>query len=103
MCGHVAALETVILNLKLVVNPGVEPDELYLRPGQWIPWMGVTVLGTMVALSGVMLVLHLKEKVHLLRSLTSCPLWINLCVAYYLFLFCALGAGSDRDVRTKAR
>ncbi|KAI9462517.1 hypothetical protein F5148DRAFT_1213282 [Russula earlei] len=64
--GRVAALEMVIPNSKLVITPGVEPDqwhkELYLRPGQWIPWVGVTVLGTMVALAGVVLVLHLNEK-----------------------------------------
>ncbi|KAH9961067.1 hypothetical protein BC827DRAFT_354011 [Russula dissimulans] len=64
--GRVAALEMVIPNSKLVINPGAEPDEwhkeLYLRPGRWIPWVGVTVLGTMVALAGVVLVLHLNEK-----------------------------------------
>jgi integrin alpha FG-GAP repeat containing protein 1 len=67
---RVAALEMVIPNSKLVINPGQAPDEwhkeLYLRPGQWIPWVGVTVLGTMVALAGVVLVLHLNEKVRVL-------------------------------------
>jgi len=91
MCGRVAALEMVMPNSKLVVNPGVEPDELYLHPGQWIPWMGVAVLGTMVALSDVVLVLHLKEKVRLLHSLTSRPLWMNSCVAHYIFFSRALG------------
>ena len=73
---RVAALEMVIPNSKLVINPGAEPDEwhkeLYLRPGRWIPWVGVTVLGTMVALAGVVLVLHLNEKVrhHLLFFFT---------------------------------
>ena len=65
--GRVAALEMVIPNSKLVINPGATPNEwhkeLYLRPGQWIPWVGATVLGTMVALAGVVLVLHLNEKV----------------------------------------
>ena len=63
----------VIPNSKIVINPGTTPDEwhkeLYLRPGQWIPWVGVTVLGSMVALAGVVLVLHLNEKV---RSLGLC-------------------------------
>lgn len=63
---RVAALEMVIPNSKLVINPGLGPGEwhkeLYLRPGQWIPWVGVSVLGTMVALAGVVLVLHLNEK-----------------------------------------
>ena len=65
--GRVAALEMVIPNSKLVINPGATPDEwhkeLYLRPGRWIPWVGATVLGTMMALAGVVLVLHLNEKV----------------------------------------
>ncbi|KAH9979777.1 hypothetical protein BJV77DRAFT_1048772 [Russula vinacea] len=64
--GRIAALEMVIPNSKIVINPGTTPDEwhkeLYLRPGQWIPWVGVTVLGSMVALAGVVLVLHLNEK-----------------------------------------
>ena len=79
--GRVAALEMVILISKLVANPGVEPDEwhkkLYLHPGQWILWAGVTVLGTMVVLSGIRACLHLNEKVRLLRSL-----WIISCVAH---------------------
>ena len=62
----------VIPNSKLVINPGAEPDEwhkeLYLRPGQWIPWVGVTVVGTMVAVSGIVLVLHLNGKVRLPRD-----------------------------------
>jgi hypothetical protein len=57
----------VIPNSKLVINPGARPEEwhkeLYLRPGQWIPWVGATVLGAMIALAGVVLVLHLNEKV----------------------------------------
>lgn len=72
--GRVAALEMVIPNSKLVINPGTRPGEwhkeLYLRPGQWIPWVGATVLGTMVALAGVVLVLHLNEKVRFFRCLS---------------------------------
>ena len=88
-------LERVIPNSKLVVDPGAEPDEwhkeLYLRPGQWIPWVSVTILGTMVALSGVVLVLHLNEKVRLPRSLASRSLWTISCVAHPSLFFCALG------------
>ncbi|KAH9170778.1 hypothetical protein EDB89DRAFT_2071520 [Lactarius sanguifluus] len=43
--NRVAALEMVIPNSKL-----------------WIPWVGASVLGTMIALAGVVLVLHLNEK-----------------------------------------
>jgi hypothetical protein len=71
----------VIPNSKLVINPGATPDEwhkeLYLRPGQWIPWVGVTVLGTMIALAGVVLVLHLNEKVRIL--------WMTLGVVQCFF------------------
>jgi hypothetical protein len=61
------ALEMVIPNSKLVINPGMVENELhkelYLHPRQWIPWVGLMVVGTMVALAGVVLVLHLNEKV----------------------------------------
>jgi hypothetical protein len=73
----------VIPNSKLVINPGAAPDEwhkeLYLRPGQWIPWVGASVLGTMVALAGVVLVLHLNEKVstrHVFRHLCFGTDWL---------------------------
>ena len=73
----------VIPNSKLVINPGAAPDEwhkeLYLRPGQWIPWVGASVLGTMVALAGVVLVLHLNEKV-------CCCLFSFLVPRYLLIL-----------------
>ena len=88
---RVAAFEIVILNLKLGVNPGAEPDEwheeLYLRPGQWISSVGVTILGTMVALSGVVLVLHLNEKARLPRSLGSRALRMISCVAHSFLFF----------------
>ena len=66
---HFINLEMVIPNSKLVINPAPKGDEgawrkeLYLRPGEWIPWVGVTVLVTMVLLAGVVFVLHLNEKV----------------------------------------
>ena len=47
--------------------------------------VGVTVLGTAVALSGAVLVLHLNEKVHLL-----CSLWMISCTAHSsLFFLCS--------------
>jgi hypothetical protein len=83
--NRVAALEMVIPNSKLVINPGTAPDEwhkeLYLRPGQWIPWVGASVLGTMVALAGVVLVLHLNEKVstrHVFRHLCFGTDWLTV-------------------------
>ncbi|KAI0320316.1 hypothetical protein OF83DRAFT_1162494 [Amylostereum chailletii] len=63
---HYINLEMVIPNSKIVINPAPTGDdwrkELYLRPGQWIPWVGVSVVGAMVGLAGVVLVLHLNEK-----------------------------------------
>jgi integrin alpha FG-GAP repeat containing protein 1 len=98
--GRVATLEMVIPNSKLVINPGATPDEwhkeLYLRPGQWIPWVGVSVLGTMVALAGVVLVLHLNEKVRF--SLLILP-YFCCCVAHCLPLvsFGVLFLAGGRD------
>jgi hypothetical protein len=90
--GRVAALEMVIPNSKLVINPGATPDEwhkeLYLRPGQWIPWVGATVLGTMVALAGVVLVLHLNEKVHLFS--------VAVCLCLSIAYVCLGGFSSGR-------
>ncbi|KAI0059037.1 integrin alpha N-terminal domain-containing protein [Artomyces pyxidatus] len=63
--SHFLSLEMVIPNSQIVINPsadGAWRKELYLRPGQWIPWVGVSVLGAMIGLAGVVLVLHLNEK-----------------------------------------
>jgi integrin alpha FG-GAP repeat containing protein 1 len=76
----------VIPNSKLVINPGDTPDdwhkELYLRPGQWIPWVGATVLGTMVALAGVVLVLHLNEKVRIVFCVNDA---VSCSVSFFWF------------------
>jgi hypothetical protein len=94
--GRVAALEMVIPNSKLVINPGAAPDEwhkeLYLRPGQWIPWVGATVLGTMVALAGVVLVLHLNEKVRF-RFVGFSSTRALLIHPFFLLLICNLAGG----------
>ena len=65
---HYINLAMVIPNSRLVINPptGAEGDwhrELYLRPGEWIPWVGVSVIAAMILLAIVVLVLHLNEKV----------------------------------------
>lgn len=63
---HYINLEMVIPNSKIVINPGDSSDawrkELYLRPGDWIPWVGVSVVAATVTLAAVVLVLHLNEK-----------------------------------------
>lgn len=37
--------------------------ELFLKPGEWVPWVAASVLGTVLALGGVVWVLHQREKV----------------------------------------
>jgi len=66
---HFVNLEMVIPNSKLVINPSSSDDpnaawrkELYLRPGNWIPWVGVSVIAAMFGLAGVVIVLHVNEK-----------------------------------------
>lgn len=87
----------VIPNSKIVINPNpVSADgedggsatwrrELYLRPGEWIPWVGVSVVATMVGLAGVVLVLHLNEKVRrgLIPEINEC----TNCVDVFDFAF----------------
>ena len=64
---HYINMEGVIPNSKVVIIPPVEGDswrrELYLRPGEWIPWVTVTVVVALIVLAIIVLVLHLNEKV----------------------------------------
>ena len=75
---HYINMEGVIPNSKVVIIPPVEGDswrrELYLRPGEWIPWVTVTVVAALIILAIIVLVLHLNEKVRLLleRALQHC-------------------------------
>ncbi|TFK88288.1 hypothetical protein K466DRAFT_489199 [Polyporus arcularius HHB13444] len=63
---HYINMEGVIPNSKVVIIPPVEGDswrkELYLRPGEWIPWVTVTVIAALIILAIIVLVLHLNEK-----------------------------------------
>ncbi|GBE82743.1 integrin alpha N-terminal domain-containing protein [Sparassis latifolia] len=63
---HYINMEGVIPNSKVVIIPPIEGDtwrkELYLRPGEWIPWVTVTVIGAMTVLAVIVFVLHLNEK-----------------------------------------
>jgi integrin alpha FG-GAP repeat containing protein 1 len=38
-------------------------SELYLHPGDWVPWVGAAVVGMVIILGGVVLGLHEREKV----------------------------------------
>ncbi|KAL1947265.1 hypothetical protein VTO73DRAFT_14226 [Trametes versicolor] len=63
---HYINMEGVIPNSKVVIIPPVEGDlwkrELYLRPGEWIPWVTLTVVASLIILAVIVLVLHLNEK-----------------------------------------
>ena len=63
---HYIDMEGVIPNSKLVIIPPLEGDgwrkELYLRPGDWIPWVTLTVVIATAVLAVIVFVLHLSEK-----------------------------------------
>ncbi|KAL0947607.1 hypothetical protein HGRIS_013696 [Hohenbuehelia grisea] len=64
---HFINMEGVIPNSKVVIRPPTRPGaawgrELFLRPGAWIPWVTVTVVGGTALLAVVVFVLHLNEK-----------------------------------------
>ena len=78
---HYINMEGVIPNSKLVIIPPIGTDdgswrkELYLRPGEWIPWVLVTVVAATVVLAIIVFVLHLSEKVR--SSEQSCQLLLT--------------------------
>lgn len=73
---HYLALEGVIPNSQVVINPwqggkGSEDEsggpwmwtkQLYLHPGDWIPWVTVVLITTIVGLAAVVIVLHVNER-----------------------------------------
>lgn len=67
--GHFINIEGVIPNSKVVIVPPSDDSqqtdwrkELYLRPGEWIPLVTLTVVVATVLLAVIVLVLHLNEK-----------------------------------------
>lgn len=64
-------MEGVIPNSRVVILPPADGGEggaawkreLFLRPGDWIPWVTVTCVVGMVILAIIVFVLHLSEKV----------------------------------------
>jgi integrin alpha FG-GAP repeat containing protein 1 len=65
---HYINMEGVIPNSKVVILPPSRPGdawkrELFLRPGEWIPWVTLTVVAGTAVLAVIVLVLHLNEKV----------------------------------------
>ncbi|SPO21234.1 uncharacterized protein UTRI_00711 [Ustilago trichophora] len=73
---HYLALEGVIPNSQVVINPwqggrgsenerggpGTWTKQLYLHPGDWIPWVTVVLITTIVGLAIVVIVLHVNER-----------------------------------------
>ncbi|KAF8123775.1 hypothetical protein EV363DRAFT_1179119 [Boletus edulis] len=65
---HFINMEGVIPNSRVVIHPppelseGAWKRELFLRPGQWIPWVTLTVVVATAILAIIVFVLHLSEK-----------------------------------------
>lgn len=69
---HFMSIEGVIPNSQVVIVPWQPEDlhdsstwtkQLFLMPGRWIPWVGVTLITTIIVLAITVLVLHINEKV----------------------------------------
>ena len=69
---HYINVEGLIPNSQVVIDPyqpagrldpGSWSRELYLHPGDWIPWVTVALGAAIILLGIVVLVLHLNEKV----------------------------------------
>ncbi|KAN0066109.1 hypothetical protein ACQY0O_000203 [Thecaphora frezii] len=82
---HYLAVEGIIPNSQVVINPwqggessavgeGGDPGswtkQLYLSPGDWIPWVTVVLITTIVGLAAVVVVLHVNERVSARRMAT---------------------------------
>ncbi|CEQ39850.1 SPOSA6832_01410, partial [Sporobolomyces salmonicolor] len=68
---HYINVEGVIPNSQVLIipyqpegskDPGSWAKELYLHPGDWIPWVTIVLVGAILGLGVVVLVLHLNEK-----------------------------------------
>lgn len=80
---HYINMEGVIPNSKVVIFPSTEEGEawkrqLFLRPGEWIPWVTLTVVSGIVVLAVIIFVLHLNEKVGDFIALTQSGLLITI-------------------------
>ncbi|KAG8217292.1 hypothetical protein J3R82DRAFT_5387 [Butyriboletus roseoflavus] len=65
---HFINMEGVIPNSRVVIHPppglssGSWKRELFLRPGQWIPWVTLTVVVATAILATIVFILHLNDK-----------------------------------------
>jgi hypothetical protein len=78
-------MEGVVPNSKVVIIPptddsGAWKKELYLRPGEWIPLVTLTVVIGTVLLAIIVLVLHLNEKVRFTLSTLTLQCSLNDCL-----------------------
>ncbi len=69
---NVLSMEGVIPNSQIYINPWQPPNgqstdswskEMYLRPGEWIPWVLATLVAVLVGLAGIVVLLHIHERV----------------------------------------
>ena len=65
---HYINMEGVVPNSRVVILPSSNEGEawrreLFLRPGEWIPWVTIIVLIGMLILAIIVLILHMSEKV----------------------------------------
>jgi len=64
---HYINMEGVIPNSRVVIRPSADEGdtwrrELFLRPGDWIPWVTLAVIVGMFILATITLILHMNEK-----------------------------------------
>jgi integrin alpha FG-GAP repeat containing protein 1 len=83
---HYANLEGLIPNSQVVIvpwqpddrqDPGTWSRQLYLHPGDWIPWVAVALVVAMIILAAIVLVLHLNEKVCCTPSSSAELEWVH--------------------------
>ncbi|KAK2460674.1 hypothetical protein APHAL10511_007144 [Amanita phalloides] len=64
---HYINIEGVVPNSRVVILPSLNEGEawrreLFLRPGEWIPWVTIIVLIGMLLLAIIVFILHMHEK-----------------------------------------
>lgn len=72
---HVLTMEGVIPNSQVVISPYLDKNndlddadpsswrrELYLKPGDWVPWVTLTLVTLIIGLCGFVFAMHVREK-----------------------------------------
>jgi integrin alpha FG-GAP repeat containing protein 1 len=65
--SHFTSIEGVIPNSQVVISPPANPAvswrwQLYLHPGEYVPWVTLSVVVATMVLAGIVGFLHLKER-----------------------------------------